>query len=305
MILTNTIIRLLITLFLINTAYAGLDSHIHFLSHEKAEVEKYRGVALKNGITHSFVLSMAYSSPVREIIGPYEDISYDEFIQTQNTFVASVQKKYPKEFTSFCSIPWGYERSKALRELSRCVSLGLKGLKVYPVKFYMTESGRYNALNIRFDSSQEDLEFLNLLIDFANEHRLIFGIHSSQIDSSGLIGFLYQSNYRYTPNLKLIFFHAFASQSLAVLNLVRDHLSFMPESKIFIELSSSKFYADAPFRKQFRRILKLIGSERILFGSDGISWSDYQEQSDHLEMYRKLLGRRMLREILSNTRVFE
>ena len=61
-----------------------------------------------------------------------------------NEYVADIAKKYPKQFTAFGAIdPW--KGKAALREVERCVDLGMRGLKFMPIsqKFYPNDERFY------------------------------------------------------------------------------------------------------------------------------------------------------------------
>jgi predicted TIM-barrel fold metal-dependent hydrolase len=61
-----------------------------------------------------------------------------------NDYIADIAKRWPKQFTAFGAIdPWKGEA--ALREVERCVDLGMRGLKFMPIsqKFYPNDEQFY------------------------------------------------------------------------------------------------------------------------------------------------------------------
>lgn len=292
--------KLLFILFLSLSVLAGVDGHVHLFSFNHEANLEYIKKAQDNNIKMSFIHSFSYGAKVRSTINK-EEISEKDFIQRENDYLLNLQKEFPKNILAFCSVPWMYEETE--KEISRCAKNGAKGLKVYPSNFYIKEDGNYGSTYAHFSYFKKDLDYLNKLIKLAVKYDLIFGIHSSSMDSSALTTFLYQSAYRHNHQMKLIFLHGFTGQPLELLNTLGNHLSFFKDAKIMIEMSSFAriLGKQSPMRELFIKCLKYIGIDNILFGSDEAVFTDKdlgKTQAYYLKAYSEIFNKDEMQSIL-------
>jgi predicted TIM-barrel fold metal-dependent hydrolase len=169
-----------------------------------------------------------------------------------NSYIIECVNRYPERLIGFCTIqPSAGE--KALRELERCVQNGIKG--VGEIRPDMQEF------------SLEDKEMLQPIIEYVINQKLIFLIHASEP-----VGHQYAGKGNVTPEVIYPFIEAYPH-----LKLVCAHwggglpfYGLMPEvdkafHNVYFDTAATPFL----YRPQiFRYAIEIIGSDKILFGSD-------------------------------------
>lgn len=214
--------------------------------------------------------SLLYSQPkaklasVEELIASMDDCAIDrsvilnlgwvshELCVETNDYLLEAVARYPQRVISFCVIQ-PLAGDKAIRELERCVSSGARGI------------GEMRPDVQGFDL--RDNTVMKPVVEFAIEHDLIFLIHASEP-----VGHEYFGKGNITPDTIYPFISDFPE-----LKLVCAHwggglpfYALMPE---VAEALANTFFdtAATPFLYQpqiFRHVTDIVGSGKILFGSD-------------------------------------
>jgi predicted TIM-barrel fold metal-dependent hydrolase len=192
----------------------------------------------EHGIDRSVILNLGW-------------VSHELCVET-NDYILEATARYPKRLIGFCAIqPSAGE--KALKELERCARNGAKGV------------GEMRPDIQGFDL--KDGKIMKPIIEMLMEHDLIFLTHASEP-----VGHQYSGKGTITPEV----IYPFVA-SCPDLKLVCAHwggglpfYALMPE----VEKMLSNVYFDTaatPFLYQpqiFEQAASIIGSDRILFGSD-------------------------------------
>lgn len=192
----------------------------------------------KQGIDKSVILNLGWTS--------------HELCVETNDYILEAISRYPKRLIAFCAIQ-PLAGSKAIKELERCAQNGAKGI------------GELRSDIQGFDLT--DTTFLRPFIETIVKYNLILLTHASEP-----VGHQYFGKGNITPDLLYSFISAFPE-----LKLVCAHwggglpfYALMPEvakslANVYFDTAATPFL----YRPQiFKHIIEIIGSEKILFGSD-------------------------------------
>jgi len=177
--------------------------------------------------------------------------SHELCVETNDYILESVSR-HPRRLVGFCGI---YPRAgdAAIAELERCAKAGARGM------------GEVRSDTQGFNLA--DKATMEPLIDTAMKHDLIFLTHSSEP-----VGHQYSGKGSITPDILYSFILAFPD-----LKIVCAHwggglpfYALMPEvakalTNVFFDTAATVFLYQAQI---FKQVSGIIGSDKILFGSD-------------------------------------
>jgi len=178
-------------------------------------------------------------------------VSHELCVKTNDYILDSVSR-YPARLVGFCAIQPG-AGDAAIAELERCAKAGAKGI------------GELRSDVQGFDLA--DKTTMKPLVDAALKHDLIFLTHSSEP-----VGHEYSGKGSITPDILYSFITAFPN-----LKLVCAHwggglpfYALMPEvakalANVFFDTAATVFLYKPEI---FEQVSHIIGSDKILFGSD-------------------------------------
>jgi len=178
-------------------------------------------------------------------------VSHELCVKTNDYILDSISR-YPTRLVGFCAIQPG-AGDAAIAELERCAKAGAKGI------------GELRSDVQGFDLA--DKTTMKPLVDAALKHDLIFLTHSSEP-----VGHEYSGKGSITPDILYSFITAFPN-----LKLVCAHwggglpfYALMPEvakalANVFFDTAATVFLYKPEI---FEQVSHIIGSDRILFGSD-------------------------------------
>ena len=190
------------------------------------------------GINVSVVLNIGWSS--------------HELCRETNDYIMEAIARYPRRLVGFCAVqPLAGE--KAVVELERCVSGGVKGI------------GELRCDTQGFDFADKDI--MEAIAQAAMKHRLIILTHASEP-----VGHSYSGKGNITPGLLYHFITNYPD-----LTLVCAHwggglpfYALMPEvakalSNVYFDTAASPWlYRD----EIFKHVTEILGAEKVLYGSD-------------------------------------
>jgi predicted TIM-barrel fold metal-dependent hydrolase len=192
----------------------------------------------EHGIDKSVILNLGW-------------VSHELCVET-NDYILEAIARYPKRLIGFCAIQ-PLAGDKALKELERCARNGAKGI------------GEMRPDVQGFDL--KDGKIMKPIIEAVMEHDLIFLTHASEP-----VGHQYCGKGNITPEVIYHFILSFPD-----LKLVCAHwggglpfYALMPEvdkalSNVYFDTAATPFL----YKPQiFKQVADIIGSDRILFGSD-------------------------------------
>ncbi|MDR1408152.1 MAG: amidohydrolase family protein [Tannerella sp.] len=171
--------------------------------------------------------------------------------RARNDSLFSLAKKYP-QFVPVCSVH-PYDGHEAILELDRIVALGGKIIKLHPI------SQNFEILDQR----------VTTLVEAAGERNLIV-----LMDGFGLVIGDYLEDL-----LKLVLFNKKTNFIIAHMggydftklmghHLVRRYHPYMFDNLWFDFSATVIMAADSPFQDQLEWIIRTVGTDRVLFGSD-------------------------------------
>ena len=178
-------------------------------------------------------------------------VNHELCVETNDYILDSVSR-YPKRLIGFCAIQPA-AGDAAVAELERCAKAGAKGI------------GELRSDVQGFNLADEAT--MKPVVDAALKHDLIFLTHSSEP-----VGHEYSGKGSITPDILYSFITAFPS-----LKLVCAHwggglpfYALMPEvaealTNVFFDTAATVFLYKPEI---FEQVSQIIGSDRILFGSD-------------------------------------
>jgi predicted TIM-barrel fold metal-dependent hydrolase len=178
-------------------------------------------------------------------------VSHDLCVKTNDYILDSVSR-YPKRLVGFCAIQ-PRAGDDAIAEIERCAKAGAKGI------------GELRSDVQGFDLT--DRATVRSVIDVALEYNLIFLTHSSEP-----VGHEYAGKGSITPDILYPFITAFPN-----LKIVCAHwggglpfYALMPEvtralANVFFDTAATAFLYKPEI---FEQVSHIIGSDKILFGSD-------------------------------------
>ncbi|MGA7677047.1 MAG: amidohydrolase family protein [Dehalococcoidia bacterium] len=192
----------------------------------------------EHGIDKSVILNLGW-------------VSHELCIET-NDYILEAMARYPERLIGFCAIQ-PLAGDKAIKELERCARNGAKGI------------GEMRPDVQGFDL--KDGKIMKPIIEAAIEHGLIFLTHASEP-----VGHQYFGKGTVTPEVIYPFIASFPD-----LKVVCAHwggglpfYALMPEvekmlSNVYFDTAATPFL----YKPQiFKQVADIIGSDRILFGSD-------------------------------------
>ena len=240
-----------------------IDFHTHVIP---PQIKERRG----DYVERDACFALLYSQPgaelatAEEIISNMDECGIDtsvvlnlgwqthELCMETNDYILESVAKYPKRLFGFCAVqPVAGE--KTLREIERCVSNGARGLG-----------------ELRPDVQGFDLantKMMKPIVELAVEHGVILLLHASEP-----VGHEYSGKGKVTPDVIYPFIVNFPE-----LKLVCAHwggglpfYALMPEversfANVFFDTAATPFL----YKPQiFCQVADIVGSEKILFGSD-------------------------------------
>jgi predicted TIM-barrel fold metal-dependent hydrolase len=178
--------------------------------------------------------------------------SSHELCRETNDYIMEAIARYPRRLVGFCAVqPLAGE--KAVVELERCVSGGVKGI------------GEMRCDTQGFDFADKDI--MEAIAQAAMKHRLIILTHASEP-----VGHSYSGKGNITPGLLYRFITNYPD-----LTLVCAHwggglpfYALMPEvakalSNVYFDTAASPWlYRD----EIFKHVTEILGAEKVLYGSD-------------------------------------
>ena len=172
-----------------------------------------------------------------------------------NDYIAKSVLAYPDRLIGFGSVnpAWGDD---ALRELERCVQMGLRGL------------GELHPDTQGFDLG--DADTMRSILEVADAHGLVVTTHSSEP-----VGHLYPGKGRTTPDVLMRFIEN--ARAYPNVKIICAHwggglpfYALMPEVKdalenVWFDTAASPFLYDASI---YSTVSRIVGADRVLLGSD-------------------------------------
>ena len=178
-----------------------------------------------------------------------------ELARECNDYIAGSVLAYPDRLIGFGSVnpAWGDD---ALRELERCVQMGLRGL------------GELHPDTQGFDLG--DADTMRSILEVADAHGLVVTTHSSEP-----VGHLYPGKGRTTPDVLMRFIEN--ARAYPNVKIICAHwggglpfYALMPEVKdalenVWFDTAASPFLYDASI---YSTVSRIVGADRVLLGSD-------------------------------------
>jgi uncharacterized protein len=240
-----------------------IDFHVHALPPQikrdrsrcvKADssfAQIYSGNKVKIATSEDLIENMDIDEVDFSVIVNYGWSTHALCVETNDYILESVAR-YPKRLIGFCAVA-DYDSEKSLLEIERCASGGARGIgelrpDVQPPGFV-------------------DKEAIEPFVALLREHKLILLTHSSEP-----VGHIYPGKGKATPDVLLSLI-----TSCPDITTICAHwggglpfYSLMPEIK---EALANTYFdtAISPFLYKpeiYRQVSQIIGSEKILFGSD-------------------------------------
>jgi uncharacterized protein len=240
-----------------------IDFHTHVLS---PEIKADRGRYLQKDAAFAAIYSgnKATIATAEDLINAMDrdevDISVivnyswstHAFCVETNDYILEAVSKYPKRLIGFCAVN-SLTNDAGLKEIERCATVGVKGI------------GELRPDLLTVDFNRKDV--IKPFTEIARKHNLIVLTHSSEP-----VGHPYPGKGTATPDM----LYSFISQ-LTDIPVVCAHwggglpfYSLMPEVRealenVYFDTAASPFL----YRPEiYHQMAELIGSDRILFGSD-------------------------------------
>jgi len=223
----------------------------HYVDIDSAFAQIYSGEKAKIATTDELIESMDRDGVDVSIIVNYGWSTHEMCVET-NDYILESLARYPERIIGFCSVS-SYTDDASLDEIERCVKAGVKGVG-----------------ELRPDVQSDDFtsqEAMGPFVALLRKHNLILLTHSSEP-----VGHIYQGKGAATPELLYKFITSFPD-----LPMVCAHwggglpfYTLMPEVRqamenVYFDTAASPFL----YRPEiYRQVSRLIGADRILFGSD-------------------------------------
>jgi predicted TIM-barrel fold metal-dependent hydrolase len=218
---------------------------------DAAFAQIYSGDKVKIATADDLISSMDKDGVDISVIVNYQWTTH-EFCVFTNDYILESVTRYPKRLFGFCTVS-SYTDDASLKEIERCVAGGIRGVG-----------------ELRPDMQALDYTEKNVIkpfTDLIRKHRLIVLTHASEP-----VGHLYPGKGQATPELLLEFINNFTN-----LPVVCAHwggglpfYALMPEvqqalENVYFDTAVSPYL----YRPEiYLQVSQLIGSDRILFGSD-------------------------------------
>ncbi|MBU6997081.1 MAG: amidohydrolase family protein [Theionarchaea archaeon] len=239
-----------------NTLPDVIDAHVHLAC---------SGSSLDQSALDDFTLQMdiaAVDVAVVFTVAPQEGISLTE---ERNTAVSTAVNEMPERLVGFCSVHPA-QGKKAIQELERCCSLGLKGIKLHPL-----------MQNFRCDN-----DMMHLLVRKAADLNMPILIHSSfpydTRESENLYNLVSSS-----PDTNFILAHTGGVQFLDCYVYVEKRKLGM--ENVYFELSTlTSIFRRSPYIPQIKWLVEQMGADRVVFGSN----YPHHQLVDALTSFREL-----------------
>ena len=175
-----------------------------------------------------------------------------ELVQETNDYILESIARYPKRLVAFCSLPPTSDDERIV-ELERCIRAGARGIGEMRPELQGLNKG--------------DEPVLDPIVKIALQHKLMLCIHASEP-----VGHDYPGKYTFTPDkiYKLILRYPDLTIILAHWGGGMPFYALMPEVKTamkntYVDSSASPYLYTPDI---FLHVSRLIGAEKILFGSD-------------------------------------
>jgi len=240
-----------------------IDFHTHVLSprikenrsryveRDDAFAQVYSGEKVKIATAEDLIESMDRDGVDVSVIVNYGWSTHELCVET-NDYILESAARYPERLIGFCAVS-SYVEDASLEEIERCVKGGIKGVG-----------------ELRPDTQSDDFtskEAMQSFVDILRKRNLILLTHASEP-----VGHMYPGKGTATPGLLYKFIVNFPD-----LPVVCAHwggglpfYALMPEVRralenVYFDTAVSPFL----YRPEiYRQVSRLVGSDRILFGSD-------------------------------------
>lgn len=222
-----------------------------YLAQDAAFASIYAGDKVKIGTIDDLIASMDRDGVDVSVVVNYSWTTHSLCVET-NDYILEAIARYPKRLYGFCAVN-SLTDDASLKEIERCAKAGAKGI------------GELRPDLQPLDFSKKDI--IKPFADTVHKHKLMVMTHSSEP-----VGHIYPGKGAATPGLLL----SFISQ-LPNVPVICAHwggglpfYALMPEVRTALEI----VYFDtaiSPFLYRpdiYRLAAELVGSDRILFGSD-------------------------------------
>jgi uncharacterized protein len=222
-----------------------------YLSKDAAFASIFSGTKAKIATAEDLIADMDLNEVDFSVIVNYSWSTHAFCVET-NDYILEMTAKYPKRLAGFCAVS-SLTNEASLKEIERCAKAGIKGI------------GELRPDLQTIDYSQKDV--LKSFAEIAREYKLIVLTHASEP-----VGHRYPGKGNAVPAM----LYDFISQ-LADLPVVCAHwggglpfYTLMPEVRdalenVYFDTAASPFL----YRPEiYSHMAQLIGSDRILFGSD-------------------------------------
>lgn len=238
---------------------AVIDIHAHIYPDKIAEraaqsVGEFYNVDMFKGGSVEGLLSATAESPITHFV-VHSVATKPSNVESINNFIAEQCRTHP-EFIGFATMHQDYPDPEA--EIERIIGLGLKGLKLHP-----------------------DTQYVNM-----DDPRLM---HIYEIIESRLPLIVHTGDYRYDyshPRRLKNVLHTFPNLVVdaahfggwSVFDLAVEYLE---NENCFLDMSSSRAFLGG---RRTQELVRIYGTDRILFGSDFPMWSPKKEYDDFVSL---------------------
>ncbi len=227
------------------------ENRSRYLVKDAAFASIYSGDKVKLGTADDLIASMDRDGVDVSVIVNYSWTTHALCVET-NDYILEMVAKYPKRLAGFCAVS-GLTDDASLKEIERCAKAGVKGI------------GELRPDLQTIDFTKKDI--IKPFAELARKHKLMVLAHSSEP-----VGHKYPGKGTATPDLLCAFI-----SHLADIPVVCAHwggglpfYTLMPEVRealenVYFDTAVSSFL----YRPEiYRHMAELIGSDRIIFGSD-------------------------------------
>lgn len=233
-----------------------IDAHVHVKTipndHPKT-LEEYLEENKSFNLKYIFGITMADKGVMKETMA-------------RNDSLFALAKKYP-QLIPVCSVH-PYDGEEAIRELDRIVSLGGKIIKLHPI------SQNFEILDERIEQFVEAAGERDLIV-LIDGYGLVMGDYFEDLLKVALLN----------KNTKFIIAHigGYDFHKLIGHKIVRRNHPYMFNNLWFDISVTIAMVADSPYQEHLEWIIREVGTDRVLFGSDDPSTT----LSESIEAFNK------------------